>query len=100
MILKNLAALALNIAQDTISEHSNELIIEDVWLLEGELYQKLANALCIGSPYHECTQAELRYLNQVPQLLCSIIILSMVYQHRIPSSDLLHLIQHRLIELS
>lgn len=75
MNLNNFAAIATEVWLNTINLHADTLLIEDVWLLQGDFYQGFANALSIGSMSHECTKAELLLLDKVPVLLCSLTVL-------------------------
>ncbi|WP_446633720.1 hypothetical protein [Vibrio sp. PNB22_1_1] len=71
MNLNNFAAIATEVWLNTIVQQTDNLLIEDVWLLQGDFYQGFANALSIGCKWHECTKTEL-LLDRVPVLLCSL----------------------------
>ncbi len=81
MNLNNFAAIATEIWLTTINLQADTITIEDAWLLQGDFYQQFANALSIGSKWHECTKLELLLLDKVPVLLCSITILYLQHQN-------------------
>ncbi|TOH58852.1 hypothetical protein CGI77_09635 [Vibrio parahaemolyticus] len=81
MNMNNFAAIATEVWLNTINPQADTLLIEDVWLLQGDFYQGFANALSIGSKWHECTKTELLLLDRIPVLLCSITILYMQYRN-------------------
>lgn len=80
MNMNNFTAVATEVWLNTIIQQADTLLIEDVWLLQGDFYQGFANALFIGSKLHECTKTELLLLDKVPLLLCSLTALTL--KHR------------------